>query len=236
MARYRQAPKDIVQFTAGLDRRVGALERLPRAVSTSVDKGTFQVNSGNLRIKDIADFGDLLLGDTPVRGWILYDQHGGARVYTGGNPVTGNQFINITDNQGNGIFNDDAASGQGLARPYIPWQVIKTSTLTTADVSTTATSFADFYDFHANKQHPYLRVWYYAFYTGTGNREVLYYDNLNSGQLGSTITITASGFYSDKIPVSGSHMSFQEVVMRGRVASGSGSLGVSIIAVWGEQT
>lgn len=235
MGRYRQPPKDIVQFTSATAKRVDNLERLPRGSNTSVDSGTF-------RIANIATFGKILLSDgSRPRGWILYDQHGQARLYTGGDPVLGNQFIEISDNSGNDIFSDDAASGQGLARPYIPWTAVPTAWVATMQASSTSTNFAvsaDLYDFHAPKQHPFISVYYRVTTTAAATFEIMYFDNLAGLQVGSTVAWGASQntFGTDKVPIVGGHMSAQEIVMRGRVASGSGTIAVTILSVHGVQT
>lgn len=146
--KYRKVPPSLVRKAVNLDKRVQILENNPRAANTSVDTGHWKFNASNG--VTLVDFGDQ--GPGLGRGFIFRRGEGGeVAFYLGGNQVSGRQFWRLVDNNLNDIITDDAQSGQGLARPYIPITATKFSEVGAGAQTTALTTFAGAYQLYGYK-------------------------------------------------------------------------------------
>ena len=153
------------------------------------------------------------------------------------NPGDGfQQFLSLLDRSGNFIVSDDTASGQGLARPYVPgafyrarngdWPVV------------TGTSFETVYRARMTKQHPrlYVTAWGASNTAGgVGEMRIL----VNGTQLDATRTTafgTVAEYVFGPLPVAGGHMADLAVEIQARLASGSGGVQVGAGRVEGRQS
>lgn len=151
-------------------------------------------------------------------------------------PTVFQQALNWYDRGGNVVLADDTASGQGLARPYIPGGFHRTRFADFTVTSTSAT-FETLWDARLPKQHPRLEVGYRASMdtaATTGEVRVL----VNGVQLGAT---TAEAFlvatrFIGPAAVAGNHLDTLLVEIQGRRTSAGGALRVEPLYVRGVQS
>lgn len=252
MGRYREAPKDIVQFTAGLTKRLARLERLPRSGSTAIDHGDLTVNGGDISLMDgnftfvdedghtLVIFGDIPAAVVLRRAWIFYRSNGQPAIYLYGTP--GNpQFVAVQDNGGNIIVSDDSASGHMLATPYIPFVGVKAADLSAASLqfSTSSTSFQLAHRIHGRQQHPVLEVMMLVFTPAGVTAEIKLTDNANGGiDIAGPSTIPANSFTYAILTGSprGTWLSSVICDVSIRVSSGAGTVGITFAHAYGKQT
>lgn len=237
--KYRKPPADLVRSSIELTKRVAMLETKPRAIATAINSGHFKYISDNG--VTMVDFGDLGPGLGP--GWIFRRGEGGQPAfYLGGNQPTGTQFWRLVDNSGNDIMTDDAQSGQGLARPYIPYNTTLTTQVTgTPAAQTSSTSFIPAYYVRGIKQHPIMQWEYSVTCPATGTCEVQLVDtSFGSGSpvIAGPVSYPANAFQFSSLvgALNGSHMNPVSVELQYRLASGTGSVGLTSTWAYGRQS
>jgi hypothetical protein len=101
--------------------------------------------------------GPATAGGEPVQAFILRRPNGARALdMYGGETLPG--FIAIWDMADNIIVSDDAESGQGLARPYIPHTFVETSKLTSPTTMVTTSSWTSVHTIQGIMQHPKIRL------------------------------------------------------------------------------
>lgn len=70
----------------------------------------------------------------------------------------GNGFLAIYDKEENIIVSDDGASGKGLARPWIPYQVTRTIDITVPRDFITTGTYTPVHTIHGRAQHPRIHI------------------------------------------------------------------------------
>ena len=138
----------------------------------------------------------------------------------------GTTMHNIYDSGGRIIFGNDAASGMGLARPYIGGTLHR-KRFTNWDVETTSTTFETLYHTRMRKQHPKLAAGVMASTTvtgATGEVRVM----VNGLQLGAVSPVAfVAGFHEfGPEPVSGDHLGTLDVEVQARVTAGAAAVRV----------
>lgn len=252
MARYREPPKDMVQFTAGLTKRVAKLERLPRIGSTAIDHGDLTVNGGDINLvngnftfvdednQTLIIFGDIPNAVVLRRAWIFYRSNGVGALYLYGTPGSP-QFVAIQDNSGNIVVSDDSASGNMLATPYHSFTAVKAADLSSASLqfSTSSSSFQLAHRIHGRQQHPYLEVMMLVFTPAGVTAEIKLTDNANGGiDIAGPSTIPANSFTYAILTGKprGGWLGSVICDVSIRVASGAGTVGISFAQAYGRQT
>lgn len=161
----------------------------------------------------------------------LYREDGGLVASVQAQPTaTGvdRQCLTVYDRAGNAVFADDAVSGSGLARPYLPFGFGRAFFLDWP--GTSSGSYADLYLTTIEKQGPMAYV-------------VIVHTNDTSGATGQ-VRVTANGDAVGAVvptvfgvatttvgpfELPGVHMDTVELRVQARVASGSGSVRCDII-------
>lgn len=145
------------------------------------------------------------------------------------------QFFALWDRSSNIVLSDDADSGQGIARPYVPGSFYRSRY---SDwVGTTMTTFETMFRARIPKQHPRLRVrlWASNDTTGaTGEVRVV----VNGTQFGPTIATTFSIAETlvGPLVVAGTHMTDLVVEIQARLVTGAGAVRVEPSQLQGEQS
>ncbi len=149
--------------------------------------------------------------------------------------ASGAQAWALHDNQNGIVFSDDAAAGQGIARPALSWPTrrVRFDSLPSTD----SASFEAVVDTgFVYKQHPmaYAQVVHCATTSGTTGEARLMLDGV---QVGSTITVGFAVAYANIGPIAipGSHMSQHRLILECRRTGGTGRVGADM-TVRGEQT
>jgi hypothetical protein len=138
----------------------------------------------------------------------------------------GTTMHNIYDSNNNIIFGNDAASAQGLARPYVPGAFYR-ARYADWTVSTSAGTFETLWATRMLKQHPKLEVGVRASMDtsgATGELRVL----VNGQQLGaiSAVEFVLGYFIFGAAAVAGDHMAALDVEIQARRTSASGAVRV----------
>lgn len=238
--KYRQPPPDYVRRTLDITDRLDTLENTPRATNTSVDAGHFKFLATNGIV--MVDFG-FGTGDPGLGpGWIFRRGiNGNSAFYLGGNQVSGNQFWRLCDNELNDIITDDAQSGQGLARPYLPYPTIDAlSASNTPQATTTSTTFALGGLVRGFKQHPVIDLQYIITTPAGVSAEVQLVDSSPTTDviIAGPNTHGPSSFTYGRLqgPIDGAHMRELDITLQYRVSSGAGTIGISTTFAYGRQS
>lgn len=235
--KYRKPPSDLIRSQLEIQDRIGLLESTPRATSTSVDTGHFRFKASNG--VTMVDFGDQ--GPGLGRGYVFRRGEGGEPAfYLGNNQATGTQFWALADNSANIIMSDDAQSSQGLARPYIPYMAVSAidSAQSTLSVTTTSATFVKAFEFHGPKQHPRIDVQYLLNVPAGLTAQIQLVDTTSTALVIAGPVTASFGFGIAGLvgPVVGAHMDDIDVELQFRVASGAGTIGITVLHSLGVQS
>lgn len=247
MTKYRENspqgdPTDLLAIIADLRRRVEYLEKGARAGFTAIDTGSLRITNGALTIgpNDELYFGNVIAGSDTVTGWAFRRNNGNLVFFLGGS-AGNDQVFEFMDDSGNIIIADDAASDQGLARPYVPIMFSDHSNIAPTNTTTSAT-FTSLVTSHFVKQHPKIIV--YALVqssSGVTTGEVqLRNGTLNVAPMSGIVQSITGSFYGlvtlGPVPVAGNHMDEIEIEVQARRVAGAGTIGVRIMGAYGVQS
>jgi hypothetical protein len=218
-----------------IERRLRQLERAPRLTSASIRGGLLRVLTPNgremLRVGQYPAFGDTEAVVFRESGELAF------AVYNGGQGAGSPQFWSLWDRASNIVASDDAVSGQGLARPYLP---IRFASLDMSNASgTTSGTFTDLEQALAFKQHPKVNVTAPVIGDAGTAGEFRLWDATHSVQLGSTFTLSAGAFtYASwtGIAVNGAHLSTVDLRLQGRRTAGTGFVRARTVLAAGVQS
>lgn len=217
---------------AAIERRLDAAEGTRTLRSATIDEpGVLQVKTAAGVI--VAFIGKLADG---MMGFLLRRADGTTAMtlqQNAENPTT--QFLALWDRSSNIIAGEDATSGQGLARPYIPITAVSSDIL--QGNSTAQTTFVDMQLLQHRKQHPRVQVMVLC---GTsdgatsGELRLL----LNGSPLGAAQTVPLGAFtyftFDEAAP--GAHMASQDLRLQARVTAGTGVLRTVVTRAYGVQS
>lgn len=235
---------------AELKRRLKALETGRRAAATSVDTGDFTIRKGALRLINAEGQTIMFIGAFEKFYGQLdgfdWDQSAIRIQRANGNAVlemrqVGNlsdmQYWGMYDNSGNIIVSDDAVSAQGLARPYIPYQMQQYTDFTTGPTTTSAT-MVPLWTAHGMKQHPKTITCVYVTTAADTVGEIDLYDFFTDTVIAGPINIPiGSNKYEFLIGSVGADWSgMTRLDVRARRVSGTGTVRVGLAYCYGTQT
>jgi hypothetical protein len=145
-----------------------------------------------------------------------------------------NQAWALHDNANTITNSDDAVSGQGLARPWIPMP-FQVAAWTEGFGKTASATFTTVCEARGYKQHPKLVI---ALRTGAVAGVGGAWRVLVNGVEAATGTIPVGSFAIDypMVTVPGSHMSLVSIDVQVRVTSGAGSVGAMVRDAYGRES
>lgn len=174
-----------------------------------------------------------------VEGLIIRRPNGSLTFWAYGSTVTGDAFWSFWDKSGNIVFSDDAASGTGLARPWIPYNTFRTSLLQTPQDVTSSTSYVTHQTVVGYMQHPRIQINAYLAsatspFTDTSQIRLV-------NPTGGAILATSSAVANDYVWITANHPDFEfgkwfKYDIQIRRVSGSGSVGFTVLTTNGVQT
>lgn len=234
MAQTNQ-PANLLDRIVRLERELAEV-RKRAGLGNAVSRGSFRFvdTAGNLRIY----FGPVAYGPNVTMGWIMRRATGGTVFELGGGSDT-SQFWALRDEDGNILVGDDAATGQGLARPYIPLQAVPTSWHVTRQQSTTNTGFTPLWTVSGLRQHPRLQVHLMVQCDVGVSAEIRVNDPTTSTVIAGPLSLAAGAFtYVTLVGAlpAGAYMAQFKVDVEMRVAGGAGTVGSSLIYALGVQS
>lgn len=223
--------------------RIIRVEKRVEEIWKKVGLASAVIRRGGLTLLDDAfirmvdDNGDEIVyigPDNEGKQIIRIRREGGADVlytYTAG----GRQFWALTDNTRQIVFSDDAVSGQGIARPWIPIPVI-----TTRFDELPSTDAPDWDLLQTTvfrpKQQPFWKVTLKHCSTAadTSGEARLVLDGV---QVGEIIPVQWFNSWVDvgPFPIPGTHMSLHQLELFARRTSGTGRVGANML-VEGQQS
>lgn len=244
VSRAQQIETDPVR---ALYARLNALEAEVRELRAGRRAEATSIGAGGLRVKDggeivmedttgkvIIQLGRVLFGDgssEPGMAAFRTDADGGA--------VAMSLFGGIWaawDRQGNIVLSTDEASGQGIARPWLP------VTWAGSDYAqwpgTTSGSFAQICETQVPRQQPklFVRIRHTTDVSGTTGELRLM---CNGVQLGSTVSVAFSIAYAEIGPVELPAGDFSDILslsVDARRTAGTGAVRAMVVASWSRQS
>lgn len=143
--------------------------------------------------------------------------------------TAGGQAWALHDNNDDIVVSDDGVSGQGLARPSLPWSTrrVRFDTLASTD-SATFDGVVDTGFVYKSHPRAYVQVVHCATTSGTTGELRLMLDGV---QVGTTQAVSFAVNFVDFGPfaVPGSHMSQHRLVLECRRTGGTGRIGADMV-------
>lgn len=237
-SKYRPMPPDLIRSQLSISNRLSTMETSPRAPQTTVNEtggNSFKFVASNGT--EVVKFGDLGVGIGT--GWSFRRPNNNSLAFwLGGNVLTSN-FWALNDNANNIIISDDASSGEGLARPYVPYSTVKFSDYSNASVTTASTSFVPAYLVLGKKQHPRISVQYIISTPVGVSAEVQLADTSSNTIIIGGPTAFGSNTYavsSFTTALDGNHLDEIKVDLQFRVSGGAGTIGILLTYAYGVQS
>lgn len=228
--------QDFLEEIYQLKRQIAELERRTLRNVVIPEGGVRIINDGELIVETDSGaqmfyLGPLVAGGVPFRG-VMLQRENGTKMFVNG--VSGGDpnkiFFAWIDNAGNTLFSDDAASGTGIARPWLSMPSVPV--LNTAIPVTTSGTFASVYSTGwILKMQPNVEVQALLYSTGGGVGEARY--TINGSQVGSTVAINNGDFTwtsLTSLTSPGNIFTYIRVELQVRRTNGAGSVGGVLVA------
>lgn len=242
-----QAPPNVdwlVRRVTDLERQVRELQAGRRLEAATIGSGGITVKGGTLRAL-YPDGGEAFLAGlhhlasgTPVRG-IVVRRPGNVLSFWSfaREDGTGNSFWALFDRAGNIVVSDDAESGEGLARPWLPY-VGRPSSDYVTPLSTTSGTFTPLWTYAGVRQHPRTTARLLVQTDAGTTAEVQLRDTNNNTVVAGPEAVGASAnTYVDLTgALTGPFSGFIKVDVEARRVSGTGSVRVVLVYAVGRQS
>lgn len=152
--------------------------------------------------------------------------------------TTGSGFTAIWDSSGNIVLSDDANSEQGIARPWLSHTVVNTSELASppAARATTSTTDVAVQSTITYVQHPKLVLWAYIQINTGGDTAEFKVKDITAGTTLYTQTVSGSGYINPVFTIAGDFGDAHQLDFTIRRASGTGTVGLTVVTVHGRQS
>lgn len=174
--------------------------------------------------------------DDKIEGIYINRPNGSLAFWTFGSAVDGDAFWAFYDKAGNIVASDDAVSGQGLARPWLPYSSVRTALLTSPPDTNSTTVYAPHHTLVGYMQHPKLILDAYVHVTGTATAVVQVLDPATGGVVFTTGNL-GEGFFT----ASGNHPNYIfgnwfRYDIQIKVSTGTGTVGITPFSTHGIQS
>lgn len=237
LSRLREPTPDILDQIKKLTKRVSNLETNNRAGQTSVDSGGFRINvnadnefeiyiDGTLRFKASSDD-------------IRYFRPDGLTAFFL-TEFANRYIIGFQDNSLHTVMGDDAITGFGLARPWIPIPFYDDLQFV-PDRTTTSASYVNLQWAKYNVQHPFVFVQSLVRASdGTTGGDIIL--KVNGTQVNTTATpipVGSNTTFTQSINFAYygvAHGEDVEIVVAARRTAGAGTIGVRTVHAYGRST
>lgn len=228
---------DVMRRLRDLERLVRELHAGRRLEAASIGRGGISIQDGGaLRVIDtdgtyLAWTGLLADGQ---RGTVLRRTGGELAFAVHGSGSDDVGFVGIYDRAGQYIVTDDAASGRGMARPYIP---VPMGEVMVPTATTTSATFVDLAAGLMPVQHPVLYA-YLLVRASDGSTAGEVQMTLDGIQVGDTLPVSVGAYAIAAIgpaplPATYQYGSLQQVRVQARRTAGAGDIGVRVLSVLG---
>ena len=230
-------PSNLLDRIIRVEKRVEEIWKKVGLASAVIRRGGLTLlEDAYLRMVDDNNHEIVYIGpDNEGKQIIRIRREGGAEVLYTYTAQGGRQFWALTDNAQQIVFSDDAVSGQGIARPWIP---IPVQTTRFDDLPSTPNTNWDQLQSTAwrPKQHPFWKASVSHCVDNpdtTGEARLM----LDGVQVGNAITVAWLNAWTDvgPFPVPGTHMSLHQLELHCRRTAGTGRVGANM-TVEGQQS
>lgn len=245
--------------TESMAKRIQKLERQKLALKTALNLENASIGAGGLRVNG----GDITIDDSGnliIRGgeFELIDPNGERIVFLGtlangatgwtfryddGSPLfnrqgtPGQQLFAFWDPSGNIILSNDAETGMGLGRPWLPMPLPQ-PTAAGHWQSTTSGTFAAIGRSTGVVQHPRMRAEFTAFAQAGTTGEVRM--TVHGQQMGDAVTVSDGAFedggFDEAVPEGVDFGDGVTVELQARVTSGGGAVSGVTRVLYGSQS
>lgn len=227
-----------------LKSRLERLERTPRAISASIDTGTFTVVSPDTGLV-VALFGQLpslynRIDGTPQSGIILYREDGTmAAILADLNPLVPpfKQSWQVLDRNNHVIFADDTNSGVGMALPWLPWSGFQSNSPPTD--TTTSGTFVTVQTTVGYKINARIQMQLLIRSDSVGTTGEVQVVDQSSNVIDAIIAVPSASFFYMQLgptPLAGGYLDPISLFVQARRTAGTGTIGVRGIYVMGLQS
>lgn len=241
MGRFREIPPDIVEVLKGYERRISNLETNARAGYTAADTGTqvfntsdeqkFEIDINGVKQVEIGSEG----GAPEMRIW---RSNGLTALFL--TKFAGREIIGMQDGTLHTIVGDDAVTGFGLARPYLPVPFYDDLQFAPARTTTSAT-FSNLQWATFNVQHPWLYIASLVRCSdGTTGGEIIV--NVNGDTVlttTTTIPVGSNALFDQSVNFASLGTGYGidvEVTVAARRTAGAGNIGVRVVYAYGKES
>jgi hypothetical protein len=231
---------DLTAQIAELKRRIDNIESGNRIGATSIDQGSLTIRDpedGSI-VFAAGEIGTII-GLAGSIGFVT-NRADGTRAFLMYSPPVdpGGGFWGGYDHENNVVLSNDGASGQGLARPYIGWQVNRTSDIASPPVSTSSGTFVSLWTLVGEKQHPKIRTVVLVLTPGGTTGEVQLRDPATATIIDGPDTVGSGTFayflLEGSIP--GTFSNLKTLDVEARVTGGAGAISLFPIYAVGKQS
>jgi hypothetical protein len=230
-----------------VEREIQLLRTARRLAAATIGEGGLTVDGGFLKVVDlngnelfyVGPITPTLTNGTPQRGMILRrnDNSIAAMLHDAnpgdGSPAAYRQALTIWDRAGNVVLADDTDGGQGVARPYVPWQWSSAKD----DVVTTSAAFVETHSIAGPRQHPKMAVGISAIAGAStaGQVQLVVGGNVVAGPTSIPSGGSVAPTYVFTLPA-GVHTDLTYISIQARRSSGAGNITVRPFFAYGVQT
>lgn len=144
-------------------------------------------------------------GGGQVEGVIIRRPSGSLVFWTYGQGGS-DSFWALYDKGGRIIFSDDAASGKGIATPWLPYNVVRSLEIVTPPDTTQSSTYQSFYTITGWMQHPKIVVKAKSINAGSATSQVRIKDSVTGTVIAETATLAAG---SHDIELTGDHVNWE---------------------------
>lgn len=240
-------PTNLLDEIRDLKRQLAEVRKRVGLGNAQISSGDLTVKGGTIRVHDendkqIVQIGAHLDGSgNPVTGLVVRRPDETVSLWAYGDEG-GNGYFSVWDEAGHIVMSTDGVSGQGLATPYIPGEVIPTRYLTTfAGESTTSTSYgpAGVWTIQGLKQHPRILVDVQVSATDATTPAEIRLRNANTGAIISgpvSVPANTNSNYTLIGNLTGGHLEYYKVEVDVRKVSGAGTVWSNVNYTYGLQS
>lgn len=173
-----------------------------------------------------------------VEGLVIRRPNGSTVLWAFGTADTGDAFWAMYDKNTNIIFSDDAASGTGIARPWLPYTFVRTNAILNPTDTTTSLVYVSHHTIEGYMQHPRITITAYIrgqnATTDVGQIQLM---NPTTGNVLGTSITTANDF----VTITAEHDEYMfgaqfTYDIQIKKVSGSGNVGCTLISAYGIQS
>lgn len=226
--------EDLVARIKRLENEIATLKRGTTLSNSVLSRGSMEVQTDSGQV--LQRIGAIPFGGSTVQGIASYRANGSVASIVWDTP-TGGGFWAFYDEAENVVVSDDTVSGVGLARPYLQYSSMPSTSVVTPPQSTTSGTFQALHRCHGQRWQPWIRTYLIVQSDAATTGEV----QLAIGGVAITaaptpILAAANAYQVVDAQLPGEFMDFFAVDVEARRVSGAGAIRIGLAFVSGRQS